>query len=325
MKDIGKKLSLKMLEQMLLVRRFEEACLKAYQQRHITGFCHTYIGQEAIAVGTINNLISDDSVITSYRCHAQGLVLGMDPKICMAELFGKVTGCARGKGGSMHFFSKEHNFFGGHGIVGGQIPVGNGTVFASRYLGKKAIGLTYFGDGASVQGTFHESINLAALWNIPNVFICENNRYGMGTAINRAVHNPNIADQASGYKIKGYTINGQDLEEIYAKTKEIFSEVRETPNPVIIDMKTYRYKGHSVSDAGIYRSKDEVEKYMSHDCIEQFYLKMEKENWINEEEYRDLNQKVKLIIREAVKYAEESPFPPFDELGKHVLKESNYA
>ena len=211
MKSIGKDKALEMLRQMLLCRRFEEACLKGYQQKLITGFCHTYIGQEAVSVGCLAHLEPTDALITSYRCHAHGLVRGMSAKEVMAEMFGRVTGCVRGKGGSMHVFSKEHNYLGGHGIVGGQIPLGVGAAFALRYQEIDGVCLTFFGDGASAQGTFHESLNLASLWDIPNIFICENNQYGMGTAVDRAIANSNIADQASGYGVKGYTVDGLDL------------------------------------------------------------------------------------------------------------------
>lgn len=320
MKAIGKEKALEMLRQMLVCRRFEEGCLKAYQQKLITGFCHTYIGQEAVGIGTINHLIKGvDSFVTSYRCHAQGLIAGMDPKEMMAEMFGRITGCVRGKGGSMHVFSKEYNFLGGHGIVGGQIPIGIGGAFASKYKGDGGIGLIYFGDGASMQGTFHESVNLAALWDIPAIFICENNRYGMGTATNRALSNPDLADQAAGYGIKGYTINGLDTVEVYTKMGEIIKEVRETSRPVIVDMKTYRFKGHSVSDAGLYRSKDEVKEYMDKDCLIKFKNDMIEADYISEDEYAVLDKEIKKEMKEVYAYAENAPWPPMDELEKHVF------
>lgn len=319
MKSIGKEKALTMLRQMLLARRFEEACLKSYQQKLITGFCHTYIGQEAVAVGAMAHLTADDSLVTSYRCHAQGLIRGMSAREVMAEMFGRVTGCVRGKGGSMHVFSKEHNYLGGHGIVGGQIPIGIGAAFAQKYKGTDGVCLTFFGDGASVQGTFHESLNLASLWDIPAIFICENNMYGMGTAVDRAVCNTNIADRAPGYKVKGYTIDGLDLVETYTQMEKIIAEVRETSRPVIVDMKTYRFKGHSVSDAGLYRSKEEVKKYMDDDCITKFMVGMQDEGWITEDEYKELDKEVKAEIKDAVKFAEESPWPPLDETYKHVF------
>ena len=318
MKSIGKEKALHMLEQMLLCRRFEEACLKGYQQKMITGFCHTYIGQEAVAVGVMNHLTKEDSIVTSYRCHAQGLILGMTPRSIMAEMYGRITGCVRGKGGSMHVFSKEHNHLGGHGIVGGQIPVGTGAAFAAKYQGKDAVNITFFGDGASAQGTLHESINLAALWDLPVIYICENNQYGMGTATARAVANTNIADQAAGYGIKGYEINGQDVAEVHRQMKDIIAEVRETKRPVLINMMTYRYKGHSVSDAGLYRTKEEVKSFMDADCITRFSAQMQEEGYITDAEVKALDKKQKEIVKDAVKFAEDSPWPPMDELTNHV-------
>ena len=307
-----------MLEQMLLCRRFEEACLKAYQQKFITGFCHTYIGQEAVAVGALNHLTKEDSLVTSYRCHAQGLIRGMSARSIMAEMYGRITGCVRGKGGSMHVFSKEHNHLGGHGIVGGQIPVGTGAAFAAKYNDTDAVNITFFGDGASAQGTLHESINLAALWDIPVIYICENNQYGMGTATHRAVANTSIADQAAGYGIKGYEINGQDLVEVYTKMNEIVAEVRKTQRPVLINMMTYRYKGHSVSDAGLYRTKEEVKSFMDADCISGFVAQMIEADYITEDAYKALDKEQKAIVKDAVKFAEDSPWPPMDELTNHV-------
>ena len=319
MKSIGKKKALEMLEQMLLCRRFEEACLKAYQQKHITGFCHTYIGQEAVAVGTLNHISDEDSFVTSYRCHAHGLVAGMSPRSVMAEMFGKITGCARGKGGSMHVFSKEKNYLGGHGIVGGQIPVGTGAAFAGKYMGKDTVCLTYFGDGASAQGTLHESCNLAGLWDIPVIYICENNQYGMGTAVTRAVANENIHEQAASYGFRGYEIDGQDLVDIYTKMKKIIAEVRKTSRPVLINMNTYRYKGHSVSDAGLYRTKEEVKGFMDKDCISRFNVQMQEQGWIDEKTYKEIDARVKEVIKDAVEFALDSPWPPLDEVSKHVF------
>lgn len=319
MKSIGKKKALEMLEQMLLCRRFEEACLKAYQQKKITGFCHTYIGQEAVAVGTLNHLTDEDAFVTSYRCHAQGLVRGITARSTMAEMYGKITGCARGKGGSMHVFSKEKNYLGGHGIVGGQIPVGTGAAFAGKYLGKDTVSITYFGDGASAQGTLHESFNLAGLWDIPAIYICENNQYGMGTATKRAVANENIHEQAASYGFKGYEIDGLDLVTIYTQMKEIVAEVRKTSRPVLVNMKTYRYKGHSVSDAGLYRTKEEVQCFMDRDCINQFNVQMQDLKWIDDAGFKAMDKKIKEIVKDAVEFAEDSPWPPLEEVSNHVF------
>lgn len=318
MNSITKEKALKLLEQMLLCRRFEEACLKGYQQKLITGFCHTYIGQEAVAVGALDHLNDLDSMVTSYRCHAQGLVRGMSPREVMAEMYGRITGCARGKGGSMHVFSKEKRYLGGHGIVGGQLPIGTGAAFASKYNGEEAVCLTFFGDGASVQGTFHESLNLASLWDIPVIYICENNQYGMGTAIQRAVANHRIQDQAAGYGIDGYEIDGMNLLEVHEKMGQIIDRARRTSRPALVNMLTYRYKGHSVSDAGLYRSKEEVKCFMERDPIIHFVEHMKSNDWITDDEYKAMDKEMKAVIKDAVDFAKNSPWPPMDELSKHV-------
>jgi pyruvate dehydrogenase E1 component alpha subunit len=241
-----------MFEKMQLIRSFEEASIKAYQQKKIAGFLHTYIGHEAVGVGTLEHKLPQDSVVTTYRCHGLYLAMGGDPKAGMAELFGKVTGCARGKGGSMHFFSKELNFLGGHGIVGGQFGVGIGAAFKSNYENDNGVSFIFFGDGAQPQGTFHECMNLAALWNLPAIFICEDNQYGMGTANRRAVANTDIASKAAAYGVKGYTINGMDLNEVHETMRHVVNEARTKRRPALVHMKTYRFFGHSVSDAGLY-------------------------------------------------------------------------
>lgn len=308
----------KILEKMLIIRHFEEASIKAYQQKKIAGFLHTYIGQEAVGVGTLSHKLPQDSVVTTYRCHGLSLALGLPPKAGMAELFGKVTGCARGKGGSMHFFSKEHNFLGGHGIVGGQFGVGIGAAFKSNYDENNAVSFIFFGDGATVQGTLHETLNLAALWDLPAIFICEDNQYGMGTACARAIANTDIASKADAYGIKGYTINGMDLNEVYSKMEKIVAEVRATRRPVLIHMKTYRYFGHSVSDAGLYRSKEEVDAYKQQDPIQAVSQELIASKALSEDDFKILNKKIKGQIQEAVEFADESPEPPLEELTQHV-------
>jgi len=320
MKSIGKAKSLHMLEQMLLIRRFEEACIKAYQFRHITGFLHLYIGQEAVAVGCLNHLKPIDSVVTSYRCHAHGLALGMDPNAMMAELYGKITGSVRGKGGSMHFFSKEHNYLGGHGIVGGQFGIGCGAALASKYRKDGAVSLVFFGDGAMAQGTFHENLNLASIWNLPVIFICENNRYGMGTAAKRAIAIRDFTLQAQGYNVEGHLVNGLNLKDVYKQMGPIINKVRETSRPVLVEMKTYRFKGHSASDAGLYRPKTELHFFMKNDCIEKTKEALLKQQWFSEDELFEIDKKIKTQIKEAVDFAEKSPWPPLDELARHVYQ-----
>jgi pyruvate dehydrogenase E1 component alpha subunit len=307
-----------MLEKMLVIRYFEEASIKSYQQKKIAGFLHPYIGQEAVGVGTLDHKLPQDTVVTTYRCHGLYLALGGSPKEGMAELFGKVGGCARGKGGSMHFFSKTANFLGGHGIVGGQFGIGIGAAFKSNYDEDNAVSFIFFGDGATPQGTFHECMNLAALWDLPAIFICEDNQYGMGTACSRAIANTDIASKAEAYGVKGHTINGMDLTEVNTRMKDIVSEVRATRRPALVHMKTYRYTGHSVSDAGLYRSKEEVEANKKRDPILAVSRDLVDSKVLSEDELKNLQKKTKALIQDAVDYADENPEPPVEELTQHV-------
>ncbi len=319
MQSLSKEKMVEILEKMLVIRNFEEASIKAYQQKKIAGFLHTYIGQEAVGVGTLAHKLPQDSVVTTYRCHGLALALGMPAKEGMAELFGKVTGCARGKGGSMHFFSKPHNFLGGHGIVGGQFGIGIGAAFKSNYDEDNAVSFIFFGDGATVQGTLHETMNLASLWDLPAIFICEDNQYGMGTANARAIANTDIASKAEAYGMKGYTFNGMDLNEVHGRMGDIVKEVRATRRPVLVHMKTYRYTGHSVSDAGLYRTKEEVDTYKLKDPIIAVSREMIENKMITEEEFKAMQKKAKAGIQEALDFAEESPEPPLEELTRHVF------
>ena len=320
-KSISKERLIASLERMLIIRYFEEASIKAYQQKKIAGFLHTYIGQEAVGVGTLEHKLPQDSVVTTYRCHGLSLALGLPPRAGMAELFGKVTGCARGKGGSMHFFSKEHNFLGGHGIVGGQFGVGIGAAFKSNYDEDNAVSFIFFGDGATVQGTLHECMNLAALWDLPAIFICEDNQYGMGTANNRAIANTDIASKAAAYGVQGYTIDGMDFFEVHEKMKHIVHETRTKRRPALVHMKTYRYTGHSVSDAGLYRSKEEVDCYKEKDPLHALSKYLVEEKIIKEDELKAHQKKIKELIQDAVDFADESPEPPLEELTMHVYKD----
>jgi pyruvate dehydrogenase E1 component alpha subunit len=317
--SLSKEKMVEILEKMMVIRYFEEASIKAYQQKKIAGFLHTYIGQEAVGVGTLSHKLPQDAVVTTYRCHGLSLALGLDPKSGMAELFGKVTGCARGKGGSMHFFSKPHNFLGGHGIVGGQFGIGIGAAFKANYDEDHAVSVIFFGDGATAQGTLHETMNLASLWDLPAIFICEDNQYGMGTANARAIANTDIATKAEAFGMKGHTLNGMDLNEVHSRMGEIVKEVRATRRPVLVHMKTYRYTGHSVSDAGLYRSKEEVDGYKLKDPITAVSREMIESKMITEDELKNLQKKIKASIQEAVDFAEESPEPPLEELTQHVF------
>lgn len=319
--EIGQDRLIAMYQRMVLIREFEQACAKGFQAKKIAGFLHLYSGQEAVATGFYDHLESSrDYTVTSYRCHAQALLSGLDPKELMAELYGKVTGNVRGKGGSMHFFSKELKMLGGHGIVGGQTPVGTGAAFACRYRGTKGVSVTFMGDGAVAQGTFHESLNLASLWNLPALYVIENNKYGMGTACSRAVAVENMAEsKAPGYNMRAYTFDGLDLYASWKTAQEAVTYARETSKPVLIEAKTYRYFGHSLSDPGLYRSKDEVKKYREIDPIGRIAGDLLDSGWATEDDIASWGDAVRARIQEAVAYADESPIPPMGELMEHVL------
>lgn len=320
--EIGKDRLLKMYRQMLLIRRFEERASQAYEQKKIAGFLHAYIGQEAVQTGFYDHLDPKrDATVTSYRCHGLGILCGLDPKELMAELFGKVTGNVRGKGGSMHFFSKEKNMLGGHGIVGGQIPVGTGAAFTAKYKKTGGVSITFLGDGASPQGTFHESLNMASLWNLPAIYVIENNMYGMGTACTRASAVQDIAAaKAPGYNMASFTFDGLDLYASWKTAQQAIALAR-AGKPVLIEAKTYRYRGHSVSDAGTYRTKEEVDKYKQLDPIERIKADLVAEGWLTTAGVDQVEEQVMTQIMEAVKFSDESPEPPLSELTRHVYAE----
>lgn len=320
--EMGRERALRLLRQMLLVRRFEERAGQAYEAKKIAGFLHLYIGQEAVATGWLDHLTPGrDFAVTSYRCHAQALLLGLPARELMAELFGKVTGNVRGKGGSMHFFSKEKGLLGGHGIVGGQIPVGTGGAFTAKYLGTGGVSLSFFGDGATPQGTFHESLNMANLWKLPAIYIIENNQYGMGTACHRSNAVQDLAQlKAPGYGMPSFTFDGLDL---YAswKTAQQAIAVARAGQPVLVEAKTYRYRGHSVSDAGLYRTKEEVDRYKALDPIERVRADLLACGWLDQAASDALEDEVMQEVRDAVAFSEESPEPPMSELTRHVYAE----
>lgn len=310
------------LRDMMLIREFEVRTMQAYQDKRIGGFCHIYIGQEAVAVGTIGAVEKKDPVITAYRDHGHALARGMHPKYCMAEMFGRIGGCAKGKGGSMHMFDKENNLFGGHGIVGAQTPLGAGLAFATKYEdevingGKNSrVTLCYLGDGALNQGAFHEAQNLAGLFDLPVIFIVENNGYSMGTSIERGTTMAHdLTVKAAGYGIKAATIDGMDVMNVYNGMKPIVDYCRENSRPAFVDIRTYRYKGHSMSDPRKYRTRDEEEQYETQDPIEKLAQFLIKERGWSEESYDKLKKTIKREVRDAIKWAEESPVPPLDEL-----------
>jgi pyruvate dehydrogenase E1 component alpha subunit len=274
---VNKETYLKWYETMLLVRRFEEKSAQLYGQQKIKGFCHLYIGQEALVAGMITATTKEDKVITAYRDHGHALALGVTANEVMAELYGKATGCSGGKGGSMHMFSKEHNFFGGHGIVGAQIPMGAGLAFSEQYLGTKNISICFFGDGAVRQGALHEAFNMAMLWKLPVVFICENNGYAMGTSVERTANHTDIWKLGLGYEMPCGPVDGMNPVKVAEAMHEAMERARRGDGPTFLEMKTYRYRGHSMSDAQLYRSKDEVEEYKKIDPITQV-LDIIKEN-----------------------------------------------
>jgi pyruvate dehydrogenase E1 component alpha subunit len=310
-------------EQMLLMRKFEEKAGQLYGQQKIRGFCHLYIGQEAVVAGMLSAIQKGDKVITAYRDHAHAIGMGIPPKEVMAELYGKSTGCTKGKGGSMHMFSKEHNFYGGHGIVGAQIPLGAGIAFAEKYKGTNNICLCFMGDGAVRQGALHEAFNMAMLWKLPVVFICENNQYGMGTAVQRTTNVPDLYKIGLSFEMPSFQVNGMECEAVHAAISDAAASARQGV-PVFLEIKTYRYKGHSMSDPAKYRSREEVDEYRAKDPIDHVLHTIQQngfadENWINE-----LNEKIKQEVEEAVQFAEESPFPDPSEIYTDNYVESDY-
>lgn len=314
----------KWLEQMLLMRRFEEKTGQLYVQQKIRGFCHLYNGQEAVAAGIVSATKPGDKHITAYRDHAYPIALGLHPKYVMAEMFAKSTGCSRGKGGSMHIFSKEHNFFGGHGIVGGQIPLGAGIAFAEKYLGTHNICITSMGDGAVRQGAFHETLNMAMTWKLPVVFVIENNLYAMGTSVARASNVTDLYKLGCAYNMPSYQVDGLSVEEVHNAVYEAAERARRGEGPTLLEMRTYRYRGHSMSDPQTYRTKEEVEAYKKNDCIERVIKTMKNKNWINDKDIEALEEKVKSIIEESVQFAEESPYPQAQELYEDVYMQPDY-
>ena len=315
---------LKWFESMLLMRKFEEKTGQLYIQQKIRGFCHLYIGQEALVAGSESVLKKDDRVITAYRCHAHPIGRGLHPKYIMAEMFAKVTGCCKGKGGSMHIFSKEFNFFGGHGIVGAQIPLGAGIAFADKYNGNTNVTLCYMGDGAVRQGALHEAFNMAMLWKLPVIFIIENNNYAMGTSVERTSNVHDLYKIGLGYEMPSKAVDGMTCEAVHEAIEEAVARARKGDGPSLLEMKTYRYKGHSMSDAQTYRTKDEVKEYQSQDPIEKVLDTIKQNNWATETDIENIEKKVEDIVAESVKFAEESPFPTADELYQDVYVQTDY-
>ncbi len=304
---------------MLMIRRLEEKSAQMYQQGKISGFCHLYVGQEAVAVGAVAALSDDDYVMTSYRDHGLALARGMTPNVLMAELYGKATGCSKGKGGSMHLFDVEKNFIGGYGIVGGHLPLAIGYGFASKYRKDNRVTACFFGDGSVAQGAFHESLNMAALWELPVVFICENNMYGMGTHVKRALAHDNIYDQAQAYDMPGYQLIGNNIFDVYLKVKQAGDLARKTGTPTLIEARTYRFRGHSMSDPATYRTKEEVDEQKGKDCLTVLKDALIKEKICKEDEFKEMDSEIKKIVADSVEFSEKSPEPPLDALYEDVF------
>jgi pyruvate dehydrogenase E1 component alpha subunit len=305
--------------QMLLIRRFEEKCAESYSLGKIGGFCHLYIGQEAVGVGAISALRPDDYVITSYREHGQAIAKGITPDAVMAELYGKAGGCSKGKGGSMHLFDASVNFLGGHAIVGGQIPLATGIAFASKYQETDRVTVCFFGEAAVNQGAFHESLNMAQLWKLPCIYLCENNMYGMGTSAVRAMSLNEVATKACAYEIASEVVDGMDVLAMRDATARAVERARKHSLPTLIEARTYRYMGHSMSDPGKYRTRAEIEKHQERDPIKLFRAVLEENSMLTDEQLAELESQVKAQIEQSVKFAEESPEPDPRELTTNIF------
>ena len=301
--------------QMLLIRRFEEKAGQLYGMGLIGGFCHLYIGQEAVVVGIEAAAKEGDKRLTSYRDHGHMLACGMDPKGVMAELTGRSGGYSRGKGGSMHMFSKEKHFYGGHGIVGAQVPLGAGLAFADKYLGNDNVTFTYFGDGAANQGQVYETYNMAELWNLPVVFVIENNHYAMGTSVKRSTHSKTLWERGAAYGIKGEAVDGMDVLAVKAAAEKAVAACRAGQGPYILEMMTYRYRGHSMSDPAKYRTREEVEKIKSEkDAIEHVRDLLLQGGHANDDDLKAINKDIKAMVNDAAEFAKDSPEPDLAEL-----------
>ena len=320
-----KEFLLHLMKQMVLIRRFEEKAAQMYGLRKIGGFCHLYNGQEAVAVGAIGALdLKKDYVLTAYRDHGHALAVGMEPRAIMAELYGKITGCSRGKGGSMHMFDAERHFLGGNGIVGAQIPMATGVAFAQMYRAKvmnqKETGVTlcFFGDGAIHQGAFHESLNLASVWKLPAIYIVENNQFGMGTAVKRVSAVEDFAVKAAGFDMPGITIDGMNVIAVHDGLKAAAEQAKTEETPILVDVKTYRYKGHSMSDPAKYRTREELEAYQKQDPILVLKAVMMEAKMLTDDEYEKIDTEAKDVAQDAVDFAESSDEPAIETMYEDI-------
>ncbi len=313
-------LARKLYTDMLLIRRFEEKAGQLYGMGLIGGFCHLYIGQEAVVVGMQAALKPGDQVITAYRDHGHMLATGMDPKGVMAELTGRAQGYSKGKGGSMHMFSREKYFFGGHGIVGAQVPIGTGLAFANRYRDNHAVTLTYFGDGAANQGQVYEAFNMAELWKLPVVYVIENNQYAMGTSVERSSAQAQLWKRGASFNIPGEEVDGMDVEAVLAAGRNAVEWARSGKGPIILEMKTYRYRGHSMSDPAKYRSREEVQNVREkRDPIDHYAQKLISRGYASDEEFKAIDKQTRQTVNMAAEFATESPEPAATELYSDVL------
>lgn len=311
-------------ENMLLQRRFEEKAGQLYGQQKIRGFCHLYIGQEACSSGSVTALKEGDKWITAYRDHGQPLALGSDPKAVMAELMAKATGISKGKGGSMHMFDREKGFFGGHGIVGGQVPLGAGIAFAEKFNKTDNLCICMMGDGAVRQGAFHEALNMAMLWKLPVIFVIENNGYAMGTSVQRTSNVTELYTLGESYDMPSSPVDAMNPENVHVAVEEAADRARRGDGPTLLEFRTYRYKGHSMSDPAKYRSKEELNDYKDRDPIEYVKGKILENKWASEEELKAIDKKIKEEVEECVKFAEESPYPDASEAYKDVYVQEDY-
>jgi pyruvate dehydrogenase E1 component alpha subunit len=316
--EVDEETLLKLLYQMVLIRRLEEKAAEAYSLGKIGGFCHLYIGQEAVGVGAISALRQDDYVLTSYRDHGQAIAKGVSADEIMAELYGKAGGCSSGKGGSMHLFDADVNFLGGHGIVGGQIPLGTGVAFGTKYRGGDQVTLCFFGEAAVNQGAFHESLNLAQLWKLPCIYICENNRYGMGTSLERAMSLQDVSKKACAYDMASEFVDGMDVLAVREAVQRAVERARKEYLPTLLEVRTYRFMGHSMSDPGNYRTRAEIEKYQERDPIKLFTASLKEKGVLDDESLAEIEKRVREEVEHALRFAEESPEPAPEELYTHV-------
>jgi pyruvate dehydrogenase E1 component alpha subunit len=315
---------IKWYKDMLLIRKFEEKTGQLYIQQKFGGFCHLYIGQEAIVVGTASGCRPGDKHMTAYRDHAHPIALGTDPRVLMAELFGRITGCSKGKGGSMHFFDKEKNFMGGHGIVGAQIAMGAGVGFAEKYNGTDNVAFVSMGDGAVRQGALHETFNMAMNWKLPVIFIIENNNYAMGTSVERTTNVTDLSKIGLSYEMPSKIVNGMRPEDVHNAIEEAADRARRGDGPTLLDIRTYRYKGHSMSDPQKYRTKEEVAEWMEQDPIEHCLRMIQSNKWLTAKQIQEIDEWVKKEVDESVEFAESSPYPTPDELYKDVYMQADY-